>query len=114
MNEEKKQGFAIVISNPSKENDKESQETQGITKADKKESSEKLEFSLADFGGYTPSQLVSKLEEARDSIVKGNAKEATAALDGCIVRISGKKLPEENNDSAVNEGLRYELDKAFS
>jgi len=110
MHEDKKSGFAIVIGGPNKED---SQEASEIKKADKKESAEKLEFSLADFGGYTPSQLVNKLEDARDSVVKGNAKEAAAALDSCIVRISGKKLPEEE-DSAVETGLRYELDKAFS
>tara|TARA_R100000808_G_scaffold8880_1_gene24795 strand:+ start:9441 stop:9749 length:309 start_codon:yes stop_codon:yes gene_type:complete len=72
-----------------------------------------LVFSLEDFGGYTPPQLVSKLEEAKDSISKGNAKEAMIALDNCIVRITGKKLDEEK-ESAVSPGYEFELDKALS
>lgn len=73
----------------------------------------KLQFTLEDFGGYTPMELVSKLEEAKDAISKGNAKEAMMALDSCIVRISGKKLDEEK-ESAVNRGYEYQLDKALS
>jgi len=70
---------------------------------------------LEDWGGYTPMELVSKLEEAKDALSKGNAKEAIMALDNCIVRISGKQLPENNeDDSAIKSNPFYELEKQLS
>jgi hypothetical protein len=75
----------------------------------------KLQYTLEDWGGYTPMELVSKLEEAKDALSKGNAKEAIMALDNCIVRISGKQLPENNeDDSAIKSNPFYELEKQLS
>lgn len=105
MHKEKKDGFMIIVGKNDKDNDYDKEVVE------KKES--KLEYTLEDFGGYTPMELVSKLEEAKDAISKGNAKEAMMALNSCIVRISGKKL-DEDKESAVKTGYEYELDKALS
>lgn len=108
MHDEKK-GFMIILGKNNKGDEYEKEEV----KEETTEKKGKLEFTLEDFGGYTPMELVSKLEEAKDAISKGNAKEAMMALDSCIVRISGKKLDEEK-ESAVNRGYEYQLDKALS
>lgn len=113
MDKEKEKGFMIIVGKKNDKGDdyakKEVMEKEDVTDEKKGQ----LQFTLEDFGGYTPSQLVSKLEEAKNSISKGNAKEAMMALDSCIVRISGKKLDEEK-ESAVKKGYEYALDKALS
>lgn len=81
---------------------------------DKSDKESKLQYTLEDFGGYTPMELVSKLEEAKDAIAKGSTKEAIMALDSCIVRISGKQLPENDPDSAMKTDPFFELDKILS
>lgn len=108
MHNEKK-GFMIILGKNNKGDEYEKEEV----KEETTEKKGKLQFTLEDFGGYTPMELVSKLEEAKDAISKGNAKEAMMALDSCIVRISGKK-PDEEKESAVNRGYEYQLDKALS
>ena len=101
-NEKEKKGLLIVVGEGPKE------------EAAKKEGGDsKLQYTLEDWGGYTPMELVSKMEEAKDAISKGNAREAMMALDSCIVRISGKKLDSER-ESAVNPSYEYKLDKALS
>ena len=111
MDKDKKEGFMIIVGKKDdKGDDYEKEEVKEEVVENKKG---ELVFSLEDFGGYTPPQLVSKLEEAKDAMSKGNAKEAMMALDNCIVRITGKKLDEEK-ESAVNRGYEYELDKALS
>jgi hypothetical protein len=109
MHDEKK-GFMIILGKNNKGDEYEKEEE---VKEETTEKKGKLQFTLEDFGGYTPMELVSKLEEAKDAISKGNAKEAMMALDSCIVRISGKK-PDEEKESAVNRGYEYQLDKALS
>lgn len=107
---DKKEGFMIIVGKDDKGDDYEKEKVKEEVVENKKG---ELVFSLEDFGGYTPPQLVSKLEESKDAISKGNAKEAMMALDSCIVRITGKKLDEER-ESAVNRGYEYSLDKALS
>ena len=114
MDKDKKSGFMIIVGKKDNQgNDYEKEEVMEKKEEVVKEKESKLQFTLEDFGGYTPMELVSKLEEAKDAISKGNAKEAMMALDSCIVRISGKKLDEEK-ESAINRGYEYELDKALS
>ena len=91
MDDDKKDGFMIIVGKDNKE--KVIEEKEGVVQ----EKKGKLQFTLEDFGGYTPMELVSKLEEAKDAISKGNAKEAMMALDSCIVRISGKSLMKKKN-----------------
>ena len=100
--EKEKKGLLIVVGGGDKEDP--SKDEGGDSK---------LQYTLEDWGGYTPMELVSKMEEAKDAISKGNAREAMMALDSCIVRISGKKLDSEK-ESAVNPGYEYKLDKALS
>jgi hypothetical protein len=80
---------------------------------------DKKEGIMIVFGGskpekYTPMSLVSKLEEAKDALAKGSTKEAIMALDSCIVRITGKQLPENDLDSAMKTDPFFELDKILS
>lgn len=115
MNKDKKEGIMIVFGGPKpgkddyKEDKKEYNE-----KNEKIEKESKLQYTLEDFGGYTPMSLVSKLEEAKDAIAKGSTKEAIMALDSCIVRITGKQLPENDPDSAMKTDPFFELDKILS
>lgn len=111
MHKDKKEGFMIIVGEKGNNNYEEKMVEEKEEMVEEKK--EKLQFTLEDFGGYTPMELVSKLEEAKDAISKGNAKEAMIALDSCIVRITGKKLDEEK-ESAVNRGYEYQLDKALS
>ena len=73
---------------------------------------ERLQFSLKDWGGYTPAQLLSKLEETKNAIAKGNAQEALMNLNNCIIRISGRALPEEKSSDA-GTGYQYQLDQVL-
>ena len=117
MHKDKKEGIMIVFGGPKPEKDdykedkKEYKENKN-EKTEKKDS--KLQYTLEDFGGYTPMSLVSKLEEAKDAIAKGSTKEAVMALDSCIVRITGKQLPENDPDSAMKTDPFFELDKILS
>lgn len=111
--DKKKEGFMIIVGKKDNKGDDYEKEEMMEKEEIIEEKKGKLQFTLEDFGGYTPMELVSKLEEAKDAISKGNAKEAMMALDSCIVRISGKKLDEEK-ESAVNRGYEYQLDKALS
>lgn len=111
--DKKKEGFMIIVGKKDDKGDDYEKEEMMEKEEIIEEKKGKLQFTLEDFGGYTPMELVSKLEEAKDAISKGNAKEAMMALDSCIVRISGKKLDEEK-ESAVNRGYEYQLDKALS
>ena len=111
MDKDKKDGIMIVFggSKPEKDDYKEDKKEY---KEDKKESNSK--YTLKDFGGYTPMELVSKLKEAKDSIDKGSTKEAVTALDSCIVRITGKKLPKNDPNDAMETDPFSELDKILS
>ena len=112
MNKDNKKG-GIMIMFGGKEPSDENKEYKKEEKGSDKES--KLQYTLEDWGGYTPMELVSKLEEAKDALSKGNAKEAIMALDNCIVRISGKQLPENRDeDSAIKSDPFYELEKQLS
>lgn len=114
---EKKTGIMIVFGkkddSSEKNNNKaysgDDKENSGDDK-EKKEAKddEPKKYSLKDYGGYTPEELVSKLEEAKESIARSNSKEAIMALDSCIVRLTGKQLPE-NQDSAIESDPFYEL-----
>lgn len=107
MHKDKKDGIMIVFGGSKPEKDD--------YKQDKKEFKEnKNEKTEKDFGGYTPMELVSKLEEAKDAIDKGSTKEAIMALDSCIVRITGKKLPKNDPNSAMKTDPFSELDKILS
>jgi hypothetical protein len=74
--------------------------------------SDELVYSRADFGGYTPAQLVSKLEETKNAIANGNAKEALMNLSNCIVRITGRKV-EDDKESMVSTGYEYQLERTL-
>ncbi len=79
---------------------------------DRTDSNEMLSYTKKDWGGYTPAQLVSKLETAKNAIANGNAREAIMNLDNCIVRISNRELPE-NKESAVYPSYQYQLDQVL-
>ena len=103
--EKEKKGLIIMVGG------KDEGSKEDSPKGEKGES--KLQYTLEDWGGYTPMELVSKMEEANDDIKKGNARDANSILDSCIVRITGKKLDSEK-ESAVNPSYEYKLDKALS
>jgi hypothetical protein len=115
-NKDKRESIMIVFGGPKPEkNDyKEDKKEYRDNKHEKTKKESKLQYTLEDFGGYTPMSLVSKLEEAKDAIAKGSTKEAIMALDSCIVRITGKQLPENDPDSALKTDPFYELDKILS
>ena len=110
MDKDKKNRIMIVFGSKSDKNDY--KEDKKEYKEDKKESNSK--YTLKDFGGYTPMELVSKLKEAKDAIDKGSTKEAVTALDSCIVRITGKKLPKNDPNDAMETDPFSELDKILS
>ena len=112
QNKDKKEGIMIVFGGPKHEKDNDKEDKKEYSKKTNKES--KLQYTLEDFGGYTPMSLVSKLEEAKDAIAKGSTKEAIMALDSCIVRITGKQLPENDPDSALKTDPFFQLDKILS
>lgn len=112
MHKDKKEGIMIVFGGAKPEKDNYKEDKKEYKEQTNKES--KLQYTLEDFGGYTPMSLVSKLEEAKDAIAKGSTKEAIMALDSCIVRITGKQLPENDPDSAMKTDPFFELDKILS
>mgnify|MGYP003646522296 FL=1 len=79
---------------------------------DRTDSDEMLSYSRKDWGGYSPAQLVSKLESAKDAIAKGDAREAIMKLDNCLVRISNRELPRDK-ESGVYPSYQYQLDKVL-
>ena len=79
---------------------------------DRTDSDSILSYSRKDWGGYSPAQLVSKLETAKDAIANGNARQAIMNLDSCIVRISNRELPE-NKESNVYPSYQYELNQVL-
>ena len=79
---------------------------------DRTDSNSMLSYSRKDWGGYSPAQLVSKLETAKDAIANGNARQALMNLDSCIVRISNRELPE-NKNSDVYPAYNYELNQVL-
>ena len=115
MDKDKKEGFMIIVGKKDdKGDDYEKEEVMEEKEEVVEQKKGKLQFTLEDFGGYTPMELVSKLEEAKDAIAKGSTKEAIMALDSCIVRITGKQLPENDPDSAMKTDPFFELDKILS
>lgn len=107
---EKKTGIMIVFG---KKKDDSSEKNNMSYSGDDKENKEAKDdepkkYSLKDYGGYTPEELVSKIEEIKESIARSNSKEAIMGLDSCIVRLTGKQLPE-NQDSAIESDPFYEL-----
>jgi hypothetical protein len=112
MHKDKKEGIMIVFGGPKPEKDNYKEDKKEYNEKTEKES--KLQYTLEDFGGYTPMELVSKLEEAKDAIAKGSSKEAIMALDSCIVRITGKQLPENDPDSALQTDPFFKLNKILS
>lgn len=112
QNKDKKEGIMIVFGGPKHEKDNDKEDKKEYSEKTNKES--KLQYTLEDFGGYTPMSLVSKLEEAKDAIAKGSTKEAIMGLDSCIVRITGKQLPENDPDSALKTDPFFQLDKILS
>ena len=112
QNKDKKEGIMIVFGGPKHEKDNDKEDKKEYSEKTNKES--KLQYTLEDFGGYTPMSLVSKLEEAKDAIAQGSTKEAIMALDSCIVRITGKQLPENDPDSALKTDPFFQLDKILS
>jgi hypothetical protein len=111
MHKDKSDGIMIVFGSKSDKNDYKQDKKEYKDKSDKES---KLQYTLEDFGGYTPMELVSKLEEAKDAIAKGSSKEAIMALDSCIVRITGKQLPENDPDSALQTDPFFKLNKILS
>tara|TARA_R110002020_G_scaffold28797_10_gene91411 strand:- start:1271 stop:1681 length:411 start_codon:yes stop_codon:yes gene_type:complete len=79
---------------------------------DRTDSNEMLSYTKKDWGGYTPAQLISKLETAKNAIANGNAKEALMNLDNCIVRISNRELPSDK-ESTVYPSYQYQLDQVL-
>ena len=79
---------------------------------DRTDSDSMLSYSRKDWGGYSPAQLVSKLETAKDAIANGNARQALMNLDSCIVRISNRELPS-NKNSDVYPAYQYELNQVL-
>lgn len=79
---------------------------------DRTDSDSMLSYSRKDWGGYSPAQLVSKLETAKDAIANGNARQALMNLDSCIVRISNRELPS-NKNSDVYPAYNYELNQVL-
>jgi hypothetical protein len=114
MPKDKKEGIMIVFGGAKPEKDDYKEDKKEYKEDKKTEKESKLQYTLEDFGGYTPMSLVSKLEEAKDAIAKGSSKEAIMALDSCIVRITGKQLPENDPDSAMKTDPFFELDKILS
>ena len=115
MHKDKKDGIMIVFGSKSDKNDyKQDKKEYKENKNEKTEKESKSQYTLKDFGGYTPMELVSKLEEAKDAINKGSTKEAIMALDSCIVRITGKKLPENDPNNAMKTDPFSEIDKILS
>lgn len=112
QNKDKKEGIMIVFGGQKPEKNDDKEDKKEYNEKTNKES--KLQYTLEDFGGYTPMSLVSKLEEAKDAIAKGSTKEAIMALDSCIVRITGKQLPENDPDSALKTDPFFELNKILS
>lgn len=76
------------------------------TGIDKEKEVEKTESA---YGGYTPKELISKLEEIKESIAKSDTREALMKLDNCIVRLSKKGMPSSEKDAFTT--LDYELDR---
>ena len=112
MHKDKKRGIIISFGGSKPNNEDNEENKKEYTESTNKES--KLQYTLEDFGGYTPMKLVSKLEEAKDALAKGSSKEAIMALDSCIVRITGKQLPENDPDSAMKTDPFYQIDSILS
>lgn len=107
---QKKTGIMIFFGkkDDSSENNNNKSYSGEDTESKEAKDDEPKKYSLKDYGGYTPEELVSKLEEAKESIARSNSKSAIMALDSCIVRLTGKQLPE-NQDSAIESDPFYEL-----
>ena len=73
------------------------------------QASEKLQYTARDFGDYSPMQLASKLEEANESILQGNARDASTALESCILRLRGKVGDDKKDGVSESAGLEQEL-----
>jgi len=110
MHKDKKDKIMVVFGSQQEENDY--KENKKNNKEEKSES--RLEYTREDFGGYTPMELVNKLEESKDAIAKGSTKEAIMALDSCIVRITGKQLPENDPNSSLQTDPFYDLKQSLS
>lgn len=78
------------------------------------QTSEKLQYTARDFGDYTPMQLASKLEDANEAILQGNAREASTALETCILRLRGKVGDDKKDGVSESDGLEQELLRTLS
>jgi hypothetical protein len=114
MHKDKKMGmFIIKIGTP--ESQDKSEKKEDMYEEIKKERSEKVkdnkkEYSLADYGGYSPDDLVKKLEDIKESISNQNTREALMKIDSCIVRITKRELPSIKEDDPFST-INYQLDK---
>jgi len=114
MHKDKKMGmFIIKIGGP--ESSDMSDKKEDLYEEIKKEKSEnskdeKKKYSLADYGGYSPDELVKKLEDIKESISNQNTREALMKIDSCIVRITKRELPSMKEDDPFST-INYQLDK---
>ena len=85
MHKDKKMGmFIIKIGAP--EGPEMSEKKEDMYEDIKKETSEKdkdnkKEYSVADYGGYSPDELVKKLEDIKESISNQNTREALMKIE---------------------------------
>tara|TARA_R110000751_G_scaffold303760_1_gene418687 strand:- start:2419 stop:2769 length:351 start_codon:yes stop_codon:yes gene_type:complete len=67
-----------------------------------------------DFGGYTPESLISAMEEIKDAIADSKARLALSRINSCIVRITGRELPEEKDPKDPFIISNFQLDNTLS
>ena len=67
-----------------------------------------------DFGGYTPESLISTLEEIKDAIADSKARLALSKINSCIVRLTGRELPEERDPKDPFIISDFQLDNTLS
>ena len=77
--------------------------------ADGKDSDQK-KYTKTEFGGYSPTSLVSKLEDIKDAIANQNTRQALSQINSCIIRITKRELPEEKDDDPFTQS-NFQLDQ---
>ena len=75
-----------------------------------KERKETRSYTAEEYGGYSPKEMIKKLEDVKESIAEGKTREALMKIDSCIIRLTKRELPDMKEEDSFST-IDYELDQ---
>tara|TARA_R110000824_G_scaffold164014_2_gene340006 strand:+ start:959 stop:1303 length:345 start_codon:yes stop_codon:yes gene_type:complete len=73
---------------------------------------ESRSYTTKEYGGYSPKEMIKKLEDVKESIAEGKTREALMKIDSCIIRLTQRELPDMKEEDAFST-IDYQLDQVL-